>query len=265
MIVFYVPPTKGRLRHTRRVGENFLETCWTVADIQSALAESGWFVSRRLSLTDMTGERDSVWVSIPGKPVQAAVKPLLVSIIMPTYRRQGVIADTVEKILAQTYPHWELIIVDNDGRMSAQFGDERIRIYRHTKRASAAYARNQGLQYAQGDLVCFFDDDDDMFPSYMENFVTAFRENPQVKLVRAGMIVTGGKVNYSYATPECCLRRPFATPTWTTEGPGQDQKYFRRIIKYNRWDETNGDILWIKMPLCRANAHPAGGLRNGHY
>ena len=265
VIDFYLPPAENRSRRVRRVGEYFLETCWTVADIQAAMAKSGWHVIQRHVLTGKPGELESVWVLQPGNPVQAATKPTRVSIIMPTYRRHEIIARTIEKILAQTYPYWELIIVDNDGNLQVQLGDERIRIYRHPEKASAAYARNKGLQYAQGDLVCFFDDDDDMFPHYLERFVTAFQKNPQIKMVRAGMIVTGGKVNYSYATPECCLRRPFATPTWTMEGPGQDQKYFQSIIRSNRWKESNGDILWIKEPLCQANVHPKGGLRSGAY
>jgi glycosyltransferase involved in cell wall biosynthesis len=265
VIDFYLPPTENRSHRVRRVGDYFLETCWTVADIQAAMEKSGWHVSRRHALTGKPGELESAWVLQPGNPVQAATKPTRVSIIMPTYRRHEIIARTIEKILAQTYPHWELIIVDNDGNLQVHLGDERIRIYRHREKASAAYARNKGLQYAQGDLVCFFDDDDDMFPNYLERFVKAFEAHSHVKMVRAGMIVTGGKVNYSYATPECCLRRSFATPTWTAEGPGQDQKYFQRIIHRNRWNESNGDIFLIEDPLCRANVHPNGGLRSGGY
>lgn len=265
VVCFYLPPAEDRPRRSRRVGENFLETCWTVTDIETAVAECGWRVSRRQPLTGRPGERESAWVLVPCNAAGTLGRQPLVSIIMPTFQRHGVILRTIEKIVAQTYPHWELIIVDNDGHLSVELTDERIRLFRHPEEASAAYARNRGLQYVKGDLVCFFDDDDDMFPHYLERFVTAFDQNPQVKMVRAGMIVTGGKVNYSYATPECCLRRPFATPTWTTEGPGQDQKYFQRIIQHNRWKESTGDILLIREPLCRANVHPEGGLRSGKY
>ena len=62
-----------------------------------------------------------------------------------------------------------------------------------------------------------------MFPNYLETFVSAFEENPEVKMVRCGMIVTAGQTNFSYATPEVCLRREFVTAIvvqqWSSPGP----------------------------------------------
>jgi hypothetical protein len=103
-----------------------------------------------------------------------------------------------------------------------------------------------------------------MFPDYLESFVNAFRENPKASLVRCGM-QAGGKENYSLATPECCVRREFATPTWDDHGPCQDQRYFKSIVTRHRWQEKRGDIVVIPRPLCRALQAPAGGLRSGKY
>jgi glycosyltransferase involved in cell wall biosynthesis len=138
-------------------------------------------------------------------------------------------------------------------------------VHRHPEVRSASYARNQGLQYATGDFICFFDDDDDMFPQYIEKFVSAFEAHPFAKIVRCGMIVDNGTINYSYATPECCIRTEYATRTWKAEGPGQDQKYFKRIINTNNWRMDREDGVLIEEALCRANAHPVGGLRSGNY
>ncbi|MGH2368089.1 MAG: glycosyltransferase family 2 protein, partial [Chloroflexota bacterium] len=190
---------------------------------------------------------------------------LKISIVMPTYRRPHTIRRAVETIRNQTYCNWELIIVDNAGDGAYAFDDPRIRVYCHTARPSASYARNQGLQYVTGDLVCFFDDDDEMFPTYLERFATAFHQNPGAKLARCGMIVSGGQMNFSYATPECCLRRAFAMPTWSSSGVTQDQVYFRSIISFNRWSEERGDIVVIPDVLCRANADPRGGVRSGGF
>ena len=79
------------------------------------------------------------------------------------------------------------------------------------------------------------------------------------------MIVSSGKTNYSYATPECCLRREFATPTWANNGPAHDQLYFKTIVEKNRWSESRGDIVNIAEALCRANTDLRGGLRAGCY
>ncbi|HEY0726193.1 MAG TPA: hypothetical protein VGD41_19895, partial [Pyrinomonadaceae bacterium] len=112
------------------------------------------------------------------------------------------------------------------------------------------------------EFVCFFDDDDFMFPNYLEAFVKAFEENPEVKMVRCGMVVTAGKINYSYATPECCVRREFVIPSWSN-GPAHDQHYFKSIVATHGWSTTQGDILVLNEPLCHANCDPRGGLRSG--
>jgi glycosyltransferase involved in cell wall biosynthesis len=274
VVDFYIPPVAAGPQKTARVGENFLETRWTVADIQSPVAEAGWSLGRRLNLPGKPGERDEVWMLLSpqasssfanSEAARNANEPLKISIIMPTFRRPHTIFRTVEMIRAQTYGNWELIVIDNAGDGCYHFDDPRIQVHCHAEQSSASHARNQGLQYATGELVCFFDDDDDMFPHYLERFVAAFQAHPKAKLVRCGMYVTAGRKNFTYATPECCLRRQFARPIWVNKGPGQDQKYFRQLIKAHGWLERTGDIVTLNEVLCRANADARGGLRDGKY
>jgi glycosyltransferase involved in cell wall biosynthesis len=211
------------------------------------------------------GEIDEVWVVAPSHgevTVDSSHKGPKVSIIMPTYRRSHTLFRTVQSICAQTYSNWELIIVDNEGKAEYRFHDPRITVRVHPEWTSASYARNKGVTYARGDFVCFFDDDDYMFPNYLETFVNAFEENPGAKLVRCGMIVTAGKINFSYATPECCLRREFATPSWPNSG-AHDQLYFKTIVASHGWSDASGEIITLNEPLCRANCDPRGGLRSG--
>jgi SAM-dependent methyltransferase len=274
VLAFHRPPLEGAPRQTRRVGENFLETRWTVTDLQEPIKKAGWQVQQQLSLHGRN-KRDQAWILAPAvvsvdKPAGPVSHQALngnpkFSIIMPTYRRPHTVRRTVDSILAQSFDNWELIIIDNAGDGDLRFSDPRIQVYRHVEQASASYARNQGLAYARGELLCFFDDDDDMFPHYLARFAAAFQEQPQAKIVRGGMIVSDGRVNYSYATPECCLRREHATPSWRNRGPAQDQRYFRRIIRTHGWTESAGDIVIIREALCRANADPEGGLRSGNY
>lgn len=186
------------------------------------------------------------------------------SIIMPTYHREHTIFRTIETIREQSYPHWELIVVDNAGDGGYQFKDHRIQVHCHTEQADEGYARNQGIVYATGDLVCFFDDDDEMFPHYLESFANAFVAHPQTKMVKCGMMLNKGQIDYSYATPECCLPREFATPTWPVGVFMPDQQYFQRIVATNGWSEADGSIVVIREVLCRAHADPQGGQRARH-
>ncbi len=270
VIDFYVPPTVTGHRASERVGANFIETQWTVADIERPVTAKGWTVEARLSIGNGS-ENDRVWVLLPPgeiakrRATATRAEPAKISIIMPTYRRGHTILRTVRMIQEQTFQDWELIIIDNGGEADYQFADPRIQVHSHIDRASASYARNAGLSYASGDLVCFFDDDDEMFPNYLETFARTFAAHPHAKMVRCGMLVTNGAVNLSYATPECCLQREFATADWSTRGPAQDQRYFRQIVEKNKWSEDRGDIVIVREALCRANCDAMGGLRSGTY
>jgi SAM-dependent methyltransferase len=293
VVDFYLPPARVGPRRTEWVGEGFLETRWLADDVEAPIRRGGWQVRERRTLSGASGESDEVWILAPppaaGRsggsgaagqatraagqvPAQettigaaAAGQPPKISIVMPTYRRPHTIHRTVQTIRRQTYQHWELIVVDNAGDGGYTFDDPRVRVYVHADVPSASYARNCGLQYVTGDLVCFFDDDDDMFPTYLERFARAFQEHPQAKLARCGMIVSEGQANFTFATPECCLRRPFATPTWSNCGVAHDQVYFRSIISAHGWTEARGDIVVVPEALCRANADPQGGTRNGGF
>jgi glycosyltransferase involved in cell wall biosynthesis len=269
---FAVPPSPNGSRYTRRVGENFLETCWTTDDIQVPVTKAGWSLKARFTVSAEGPDRDEVWILTPQteggrvrEPADSSATSAMpkVSIIMPTYRRCHTIFRTLQTIWSQTYQNWELILVDNAGDGKYWFADPRVHVHQYNVRASASDARNFGLKHASGELVCFFDDDDDMFANYLERLVGAFRENPSAKMVRCGMVLSGGQVNYSHATPECCLRRQYATPTWNDRTHVHDQHYFQSIATAGQWSQQKGDIIVLHEALCRANRDPLGGLRQG--
>jgi glycosyltransferase involved in cell wall biosynthesis len=185
------------------------------------------------------------------------------SIVMPTFRRPHTIFKTIATIQAQTYPHWELIVVDNAGDGGYRFEDPRIGVRVHAEKTSASHARNMGLRYAAGDLVCFFDDDDEMYPDYLAELAAAFRAHPAACMVRCGMLMRSGKANFSHATPECCLRRQYATPTWDGLGVCEDQRYFQEIARTNGWSEQGGEVVVLSKVLCASYGDPVGGLRAG--
>lgn len=86
------------------------------------------------------------------------------SIIIPTYNRAGFLPKAIESVLAQTYTDWELIIVDdgstdNTKEVVLQYKDARIR-YIYQQNAERSAARNNGINHANGDYVCFMDSDE---------------------------------------------------------------------------------------------------------
>lgn len=93
------------------------------------------------------------------------MKPLI-SIIVPVYKVEPYLKRCVQSILAQTYPHWELILVDDGSpdrcpQMCDEFAaqDHRISVI-HKANGGLSDARNHGLDASKGDYIFFVDSDD---------------------------------------------------------------------------------------------------------
>lgn len=100
----------------------------------------------------------------------------LVSIMMPAYNAQKYIAQSIDTIIAQSYTHWELIIV-NDGStdetvniVTPYTSDARIKLV-HQKNEGEASARNTALNHMQGEFVAFLDADDLYMPNALADRV----------------------------------------------------------------------------------------------
>ena len=99
----------------------------------------------------------------------------LVSVIMPCYNMEKYIAYTIASVQGQTYPHWELLIVDDtstdrtaDIVRSHQTQDDRIQFVVKPKHSGIADTRNQCLKMAKGRFLAFLDADDIWHPEKLE-------------------------------------------------------------------------------------------------
>ena len=93
-------------------------------------------------------------------------KPL-VSVVMPAYNAARYIESAVQSVIAQTYPNWELLIVNDASRddtlalaRSLADQEQRIRVFDQPKNAGVAAARNKALEHTQGRYIAFLDSDD---------------------------------------------------------------------------------------------------------
>lgn len=95
---------------------------------------------------------------------------LLVSIIIPTYKRATMLHRAVASALEQTYQNIEVLVVsDNepDDEFTAKaretvesFNDSRVRLITQEKHINGAVARNVGIKASKGEYISFLDDDD---------------------------------------------------------------------------------------------------------
>lgn len=93
---------------------------------------------------------------------------------MPAYNAEKYIADSITSVLAQTYPHWELIVVDDGSSdrtatIVREFVSRDSRIhYLFQENGRQAKARNNGIESARGSLIAFLDSDDLWIPTKLE-------------------------------------------------------------------------------------------------
>ena len=118
----------------------------------------------------------------------------LVSVVMTTRNRSGVVGRAIESLLAQTYARWELVVVDDGStddtpRVLDEFsGDARIRRL-HGEQQGPATARNRALHEAAGEYVTYLDDDNVMHPGWLRAVVWALANRPDIEVVYGATIV----------------------------------------------------------------------------
>nr|MCR5451938.1 glycosyltransferase [Lachnospiraceae bacterium] len=105
-----------------------------------------------------------------------------VSVIIPTYNRAYCLKNAIDSILSQTYPHLELIIVDdgstdNTTELINSYNDDRLRYLKLDKNAGQSAARNIGLENSKYDLISFHDSDDIWHKDKLEKIVPLFNES----------------------------------------------------------------------------------------
>ncbi|MBZ4036565.1 glycosyltransferase [Flavobacterium sp. 17A] len=113
------------------------------------------------------------------------MKPLI-SIIIPSYNRAYLIAETLNSILLQSYDNWECIVVDdgstdNTQEVLAEYikKDNRFQYYKRPKERLKGpnSCRNYGFELSKGDYIKWFDSDDFMYPDLLEKQLDAIKNN----------------------------------------------------------------------------------------
>ena len=107
-----------------------------------------------------------------------------VSVIMPMYNVEKFVASSIESVLNQTYPNFELIIIDdkstdNSYKIASEYAAKypNIKLIINDKNSLVGYSRNIGLLYAEGEYISFIDADDMYHREYLERLVNALEEN----------------------------------------------------------------------------------------
>lgn len=108
---------------------------------------------------------------------------MFISVVMAVYNGDKYVQEAINSILSQTYPHFELIIV-NDGSTDQTRGildaihDHRVKIIHAEQNQGAAASLNLGIDHAQGQWIAIHDADDISAPTRLEEQVNYLQAHP---------------------------------------------------------------------------------------
>jgi hypothetical protein len=117
----------------------------------------------------------------------------LVSVVLPTRDRCALLPRAIASVDYQTYPNWELLIIDDGSAddtpaLLAGISDKRLRTFR-AEGAGVCAARNIALAHARGELIAYLDDDNIMHPAWLKAVVWAFGQRPEAEVLYGAFVV----------------------------------------------------------------------------
>ena len=137
-----------------------------------------------------------------------------IAIIVPVYNTgKYKLSKCIQSILAQTYRHFTLILVDDGSTddtatvaLDASKLDKSIRVHMQSNQGPSE-ARNTGIDLATGSIALFLDSDDILNEHTFETVVNEFREHPEADLVSFDFDVYG--LDGKLASSDKLLQRKF--------------------------------------------------------
>ena len=116
---------------------------------------------------------------------EQGVGTALVSVVIPCYNQAHFLDEAIESVLAQSYPHLEIIVVDDgspDDTSEVATRYPKVRLVRQENQGLSA-ARNSGLARSEGEYVVFLDADDRLLPGALEEGLECFEAHPECAFV----------------------------------------------------------------------------------
>jgi len=145
--------------------------------------------------------------SMPSSLASADTSDPFISVVIPTYGRETVLCDSINSILAQDYPAFELIVVDQTQQhepTTQTLLDQlveacKIQLYQ-VSWASLPAARNYAIERANGSILLFLDDDVELPEGFLRAHARAYEGRPEVGAI-AGRVFDRMKLSEASVPP----------------------------------------------------------------
>ena len=185
-----------------------------------------------------------------------------VSIVMAAYNAEKDIEECIDSILAQTYPHFEVIII-NDGstdrtsEILSKIDDERFRIINSEHDYIASL--NKGMKLAQGEYIARMDADDIMTPTRIETELIFMEEHPDIDVCTACFEIFGsytvtepiGNCDLKYPLVELLTRNMICHPATMLRKSFLEQNN----IHYKRYPYAEDYKFWVDIACAGGRFH----------
>ena len=191
----------------------------------------------------------------------------LVSVILTCYNQEPYLAEALESVLNQSYPHWECIIL-NDGStdhsedIALQYvaKDKRF-VYVYQENQGVVAARNHAISASQGAYILPLDGDDKIAPSYLEQAVDVLDRNPDIALVYCD-VLQFGEESGPMSLPEMTIRNLLRSGCCVSSSMFRRETYhqvggYKEEMKdgWEDWEffislmESGGKVYKLEQPL----------------
>lgn len=174
--------------------------------------------------------------------------PVFVSVVVTLYNKERYVQRALQSILAQTYPHFEIVVI-NDGSTDGSAGevaalhDARIRLITQPNAGEGA-ARNRGIQESRGTLITMLDADDEWQPEFLQAVVDLNIAYPQ-----AGIMATGYQTIHS---PGFAVETTLSRDLFGGRQSGLVHDYFRLA--------RQGYFVWSSAQAVPKHVYDAVGI-----
>jgi glycosyltransferase involved in cell wall biosynthesis len=181
-----------------------------------------------------------------------------ISVIIPAYNQGHYLSEALESVLAQDYPNFEVIVVDDGSsdhtaQVVQRFSDRRIHYIFQENRGLPA-ARNTGIRAAQGKYLSFLDSDDRFLPKKLSLLKAEFASQPEIglaagqaKLIDQDGNLLGSSFQSQQVNEAHCLLlgNPFHVGSVLLRRSWQEKVGFfdENLRSYEDWD------FWLRLGL----------------
>jgi len=198
----------------------------------------------------------------------------LISVIIPSFNRAGIVERAIKSVLIQEFQDWELIIVDDGSTDDTKekllpFLSHSQISYFHQPNAGVSAARNFGAIKAKGEWLIFLDSDDEFTNDALNYFSKAMSQNKEIQVVIAGYEIKSGE-NISTHIPDQSAYHPalsggfmIARDLFLNLG-GYDEalKFSENTELFHRVSISKVPIQSISGITLRYHENEAGGSKN---